>query len=143
MTKAQKEVEKIAMEWAKREFYTKSTEGVITADVTEEQFIESIWETAIKEGTAKWRKLEGYTDEDPSKWDDKMKQKQAVLAKKAESEIASMMRGFDKKMDETIDATLDEYEKLVEQEKAWREEQSEEDGGEDDKKEDDDEDKKE
>lgn len=142
MTKAQKEVEKIAMEWAKREFYTKSTEGVITADVTEEQFIESIWETAIKEGTTKWRKLEGYSDEDPSKWDDKMKQKQAVLAKKAESEIASMMRGFDKKMDETIDATLDEYEKVVEQEKAWREEQNEED--EDDKKEDDDdEDKKE
>lgn len=95
--------------------------------MTEDQYIETIWEQAVKEGEAKWRKMKGYTDDDPSTWDDKMQQKQAVLAKQAEAEIAGMMRGFDKKMDETIDATLDEYEKLIEQEKQWREENKDED----------------
>lgn len=143
MSKREKEIETIATEWAKREFYRVSTEGTVGDDMTEEKYIESVWEQAVKEGDAKWRKVQGYSDEDPSTWDDKMKQKQAVLAKQAESEIAGMMRGFDKKMDETIDATLDEYEKLVEQEKQWREENKDGDDEGADKGADDGEDKKE
>jgi hypothetical protein len=132
LTKREKEIETIATEWAKREYYTAATAGTV-GDMTEDQYIESIWEQAVKEGEAKWRTMKGYSDADPSTWDDKMQQKQAVLAKQAESEIAGMMRGFDKKMDETIDATLDEYEKLIEQEKQWREENKEDDDGEDKK----------
>lgn len=131
----EKEIEKIATEWAKREFYKAATEGKV-GEMTEEVYIDSVWEEAVKEGEAKWRKIQGFTDEDPSTWDDKMKQKQAVLAKKAESEIAGMMRGFDKKMDETIDSTLDEYEKAIEQEKQWRDEQKKKDEGDDEDDED-------
>jgi hypothetical protein len=123
LTKREKEIEEIATDWAKRQFYQASLDGKVAADMTEEQYIDSIWEMAVKEGEARWRKLQGFSDEDPSTWDEKLKQKQAVLAKQAESEIAGMMRGFDRKMDDTIDATLDEYEKLIEEEKAWREEQ--------------------
>ena len=126
LTKREKEIETIATEWAKRQFYAAATAGT-AGDMTEDQYVESIWEQAVKEGEGKWRKMKGYTDDDPSTWDDKMQQKQAVLAKQAEAEIAGMMRGFDKKMDETIDATLDEYEKLIEQEKQWREENKDED----------------
>ena len=135
LTKREKEIETIATEWAKRQYYAAATAGTISSTMTEDDYIESIWEEAVKEGEAKWRTIKGYSDEDPSTWDDKMKQKQAVLAKQAESEIAGMMRGFDKKMDETIDATLDEYEKLIEQEKQWREENKEEDDDAEDKKE--------
>jgi len=126
LTKREKEIETIAMEWAKRQYYAAVTAGNVATDVSEDDYIDSVWEQAVREAEAKWRKIKGYSDSDPSTWDDKMQQKQAVLAKQAEAEIAGMMRGFDKVMDDTIDATLDEYEKLIEQEKQWRDENKDE-----------------
>jgi len=58
----QKEIEDTARSWAKREYFRKSMGG--NMGMTEEEYIESVWERAMFEGDLKYRMMHGgQTDE--------------------------------------------------------------------------------
>ena len=90
----QAEVEKVAREWAKREFFRKSLDGAVDKDVTEEAYIESVWERALFEGDITYRKSIGeITDEEAELADFKAKQerKQQNMLKKAKAELEDVL----------------------------------------------------
>jgi len=88
------EIEKIAKEWAKREYYKQMMGGAVGADVSEEGFTESVWERALFEGDLVYRQMNGEaTDADAELEDFKAKQarkKQAML-QKAKSELKEIL----------------------------------------------------
>jgi hypothetical protein len=88
------EIEKIAKEWAKREYFKQMMEGTVDADLSEESFMESVWERAMFEGDLVYRQMNGEaTDADAELEDFKAKQarkKQAML-QKAKSELRSIL----------------------------------------------------
>ncbi|CAJ1966534.1 unnamed protein product [Cylindrotheca closterium] len=88
------EVEKIAREWAKREYFRQMMAGTVDAELSEESFLESVWERAMFEGDLVYRQINGEaTDADAELEDFKAKQerkKQAML-KKAKSELKEIL----------------------------------------------------
>ena len=92
------EVEKIAMEWAKREFFSQSMAGTVDADMTEEAFIESVWDRAMHEGDVKYRQMTGEDlDEEAELLDFKAQQerKQQAMLKKAKEELNEILEEED------------------------------------------------
>jgi len=87
------ETEDIAREWAKRDFFRKGMSGEIS-DMTEEEYIESIWDRALFEGDLVWRQLNGVeTNEEEELRDFKSKQekkKQAML-ERAKASLAELL----------------------------------------------------
>ena len=87
------ETEDIAREWAKRDFFRKGMSGEIS-DMTEEEYIESIWDRALFEGDLRWRQLNGVeTNEEEELEDFKSKQekkKQAML-ERAKASLAELL----------------------------------------------------
>merc|ERR1712008_659439 len=60
--KKQEEIEEIAREWAKREYFRQSMAGDMP--YTEDEYVKSDWERAIFEGDLKYRMMRGQdTDE--------------------------------------------------------------------------------
>jgi hypothetical protein len=55
--KKKEEIEETAREWAKREYFRKSLGG--NMGMTEEEYIESVWERAMFEGDLKYRMMHG------------------------------------------------------------------------------------
>merc|ERR1712151_1492426 len=54
------EIEKIAMEWAKREYFRQSmSSGTGATDLAEDEFIKSVWDRAMFEGDLKYRQMNG------------------------------------------------------------------------------------
>jgi hypothetical protein len=53
------EIEKIASEWAKREYFSQSMAGIVDEEMDEEDFMESVWDRAMFEGDLKFRQLNG------------------------------------------------------------------------------------
>merc|ERR1712085_224552 len=53
------EIEKIATEWAKREYFSQSMAGTVNEDMDEAEFIESVWDRALFEGDLKYRQMNG------------------------------------------------------------------------------------
>merc|ERR1712070_522579 len=90
LTPEEREIQSIATEWAKREFYKASTSGTLDDTTTEESFIESVWDEAVTIAEERYIAQKGYVD-DEDDVDEKTAKFQAVLAQKAESEIASMI----------------------------------------------------
>mmetsp|Transcript_3705 Transcript_3705/g.8293 ORF Transcript_3705/g.8293 Transcript_3705/m.8293 type:complete len:508 (-) Transcript_3705:233-1756(-) len=85
-----KEVEKIAAEWAKREFFSRSMAGTVDQDLTQGEFIESVWDRALFEGDLKFRQLNGEdADAEAELLDFKAQQerKQQAMLKKAKAEL--------------------------------------------------------
>mmetsp|Transcript_7225 Transcript_7225/g.10569 ORF Transcript_7225/g.10569 Transcript_7225/m.10569 type:complete len:569 (-) Transcript_7225:137-1843(-) len=104
LTPEEKEIQSIATEWAKREFYKASTSGTLDDTMTEEKFVESVWDEAVTIAEERYIEQQRYVPEDED-MDEKTAKYQAVLAQKAESEIASLMgvddiSGGDKKDDD-------------------------------------------
>jgi hypothetical protein len=88
------EIEKIATEWAKREFFNQSMAGTVDGDMTEEAFIESVWDRAMHEGDVKYRQMKGEDlDEEAELLDFKAKQerKQQAMLKKAKDELKEIL----------------------------------------------------
>ena len=52
-----KEIESIAKEWAKREYFRQSMAGTISKDTTEDEYVKSVWERALFEGDLKYRQM--------------------------------------------------------------------------------------
>lgn len=88
------EIEKIAKEWAKREYFKQMMAGTVDAEMSEESFLESVWERAMFQGDVVYRQMKGQaTDVDSELEDFKAKQerkKQAML-KKAKSELKEIL----------------------------------------------------
>jgi hypothetical protein len=86
------EIETIAREWAKREYFRKSMESSV--ELTEEEFISSVWDRAMFEGDLKYRKIHGeVTDEETELADFKKRQerkKEAMLAR-AKAELNEVL----------------------------------------------------
>jgi len=77
--KKNKEVEKHAREWAKREYYRKTMSGDMA--FSEDEYIASIWERAMFEGDMTWRMQNGRpTDERKELAEFKMKQQEKKMA---------------------------------------------------------------
>ena len=91
------EIETIAKEWAKREYFRKSMEGGV-GELTEEEYIESVWDRAMFEGDLKYRQLHGeVTDEESELAGFKERQamkKKAMLAR-AKAELAQVLEEED------------------------------------------------
>jgi hypothetical protein len=88
------EIEKVATEWAKREYFRQSMAGTVDEDMTEEAFIESVWDRAMFEGDLKYRQMKGEVlDEEAELLDFKSKQerKQQTLLKKAKDELKEIL----------------------------------------------------
>lgn len=84
------EIEKIATEWAKREFFSRSMAGTVDQHLTQSEFIESVWDRALFEGDLKYRQLNGEeTDVEAELLDFKAQQerKQQAALKKAKAEL--------------------------------------------------------
>lgn len=90
--KKQKEIEDIAREWAKREYFRKATSGDMP--YSEEEYIKSVWERALFEGDLKYRMLHGQeTDERKELAEFKMKQekKKALMLERAQASLDEIL----------------------------------------------------
>lgn len=88
------EIEKIATEWAKREFFSQSMAGTVNEDMDEEEFIESVWDRAMFEGDLKYRQMNGEEpDVDAELLDFKTQQerKQQTMLKMAKQELQEVL----------------------------------------------------
>jgi len=82
------EIEQIAREWAKREYFRKATSGDMP--YSEEEYIKSVWERALFEGDLKYRMLHGQeTDERKELAEFKVKQekKKAMMLERAQASL--------------------------------------------------------
>ncbi|KAG7364224.1 hypothetical protein IV203_037426 [Nitzschia inconspicua] len=92
------EIEKIATEWAKREYFRQSMAGTVDEEMTEEAFIESVWDRALHEGDVKYRQMKGEDlDEEAELLDFKARQerKQQAMLKKAKEELKEILDEVD------------------------------------------------
>lgn len=132
-TETDLEIQKIAIDWAMRQYYKASTSGTLEENMDEESFIDSVWEEAMDIAEEKYTKLKDVADDDYKAYtDDKSMRKQSVIALKAEAELASII-GAPTLQGETDD-TLDEYDDIVKEEQAQQEAKDEKGGDDEDEK---------
>lgn len=90
----EKEIEAVAREWAKREFYQQSMSGSVGVDTTEEEFIKSVWDRAMFEGDLKWRKMNGEIMDEATELADfksRQERKKQAMLKRAKEELANIL----------------------------------------------------
>lgn len=90
--KKQKEIESIATEWAKREYFRKATSGDMP--YSEAEYIKSVWERAMFEGDLKYRMLHGQaTDErkELAEFKKKQEKKKAMMLERAKAELDEIL----------------------------------------------------
>merc|ERR1712032_1397334 len=88
------EIEEIAKEWAKREYFRQSMSRIeSTSDdiQTEEEFIESVWETALVEGEKKYVEIYESDVEDVDDFVARQKQKKRMMLKRAKEDLADIL----------------------------------------------------
>jgi hypothetical protein len=88
------EVEKIAKDWAKREYYKQSMDGTVDPDMTEDDFIVSVWDRAMFEGDLKYRQMNGETMDAEAELQDfkaQQERKQQVALKRAKEELKELL----------------------------------------------------
>jgi hypothetical protein len=91
--KKQKEVEEIAREWAKREYFRKSMAGDMP--FSEEEYVKSVWERAMFEGDLKYRMLRGQdTDErkELAEFKKKQEKKKAAMLERARLSLQEALK---------------------------------------------------
>lgn len=89
------EIEDVAKEWGRREFFRQSMSGQVAADMTEDQFVAANWERALFEGDLKFRKMKGeITDEETELADFKNQQerKSVAMLKRAKDELKEILQ---------------------------------------------------
>lgn len=88
-----KEVEVIAKEWAKREYFRQSMEGSIK-DMTEEDYAKSVWDRAMFEGDLKYRKMHGEATNEAAELEDfkkRQERKKEAMLKRAKEELSELL----------------------------------------------------
>lgn len=92
--KRTKEIEAIATEWAKREYFRQSMAGTIAEGTTEEEFTKQVWDRAMFEGDLKYRQAKGeVTDPDAelATFQAKQERKKQTMLQRAKEELADML----------------------------------------------------
>jgi len=90
--KKEEEIEGTATEWAKREYYRKSTQGDMT--LSEDEYVKSVWERAIHEGEVKYLQNNGIElDEEQELIDFKQRQekKKKVMLERAKASLQELI----------------------------------------------------
>jgi hypothetical protein len=107
-----KEVEAIAKEWAKREYFRQSMAGAVQPGVSEEEFIKSVWDRALFEGDLKYRQSKGETTDDEKELADfkgRQEKKGEVMLARAKKELKEILEKEDLGGDD-LQAALDDDE---------------------------------
>jgi hypothetical protein len=96
-----KEVEKLAKEWAKREYFRQSMAGTAGtmpdgsgSPMTEEAYIKSVWDRAIFEGDLKYRQIRGEVNNPEMELADfkkRQERKQQTMLARAKKELADIL----------------------------------------------------
>jgi hypothetical protein len=95
--KKTKEIEDIAREWAKREYFRKATSGDMP--YSENEYIKSVWERALFEGDLKYRMLHGQeTDErkELAEFKKKQEKKKVMALERAQAQLNAVLDEEDK-----------------------------------------------
>lgn len=103
------EIEKVAKEWAKREYFRQSMAGTVDEDMTEEAFTETVWERALFEGDLKYREMNGETPDAEAELETfqrKQERKQQTMLKRAKEELKEILEEEDL-VGADLKATLD------------------------------------
>jgi len=90
--KKQSEIEEIAREWAKREYFRKATAGDMP--YSEEEYIKSVWDRAMFEGDLKYRMMNGQeTDErkELAEFKKKQEKKKAMMLERAKAGLKELL----------------------------------------------------
>jgi hypothetical protein len=94
------QIELLAKEWGKREFFRLSMEGMMTlgGDMDEEAFLQKNWERALKEGEWAYRRSNGeLTEEEAANEMEDFKilqdKKQQAMLKRAKEELKDIIDG--------------------------------------------------
>lgn len=99
--KKKEEIEDIAREWAKREYFRKATSGDMP--YSENEYIKSVWERALFEGDLKYRMLHGQeTDErkELAEFKKKQEKKKAMMLERAKADLDQLLDEDDDDKDE-------------------------------------------
>lgn len=89
------EIEEVAKEWARREFFRQSMSGQVDAEMTEEDFIKSIWDRALFEGDLKYRQMKGEKIDDVTELADfktQQERKQKAMLTRAKKEMKEILQ---------------------------------------------------
>ena len=89
-----KEIEAIAKEWAKREYFRQSMAGTIAEGTSEEEFTKQVWDRAMFEGDLKYRQAKGeVTDPDAelATFQARQERKKQTMLQRAKEELADML----------------------------------------------------
>ena len=89
-----KEIQAIATEWAKREYFRQSMAGTIAEGTTEEEFTKQVWDRAMFEGDLKYRQAKGeVTDPDAelASFQARQERKKQTMLQRAKDELADML----------------------------------------------------
>jgi len=86
------EIETIAKEWAKREFFRESMAG--TTELKEDKYVQAVWDRALMEGELKYREIHGEkinAEIEYADFDEKQKRKEETLLKRAKEELTQIL----------------------------------------------------
>ena len=88
------DIEEIAREWAKREYFRESMAGSV--DMSEDEYIKANWDTAMKEGEVAYKIQKGeMTDAEAAAeletFQSIQERKQAAMLKKAKEEMKALL----------------------------------------------------
>jgi Mn-containing catalase len=92
------EIEEIAKEWAKREYFRQSMTGSLDPALTEEDYTQQVWERAMFEGDQKYRIMKGETvdeAEELATFKAQQERKQVVMLQRAKDEMKELLRDTD------------------------------------------------
>jgi hypothetical protein len=90
------EIENVAKEWVKREYFRQSMSGTLENDMTEEEFTKTVWDRALLEGDMKYRQMKGETVDEEAELANfraKQERKEQVMLKRAKAELAELLDG--------------------------------------------------
>lgn len=94
----EEEIEKIAVEWVKREYFRQSMAGTIENDMDEEEFAESVWDRALFEAELKYRELNGEnpdSDVELANFKAQQERKKQTMLQKAKEELTELLEEED------------------------------------------------
>ena len=90
------EVEAIAKEWVKREYFRQSMAGTIPDDMPEDEFSKTVWDRALLEGDIKYRVSKGEKVDEADElatFQARQERKQKAMLKRAKEELKAVLQG--------------------------------------------------
>ena len=109
------EVEAIAKEWVKREYFRQSMAGTIKDDMPEDEFRKTVWDRALLHGDMKYRISKGEKVDEATElatFQSRQERKQVAMLKRAKDELKAILQGeMDDDEDDNDDDDDDEPKK--------------------------------